>query len=144
MPGGTPANSTEENPTVFYPEGIPGDHLITLTVTNEHGCVNSVEHYVNILSDVLIYAPNAFTPDGDQFNEGWRVYIDGIDVLDYNCQVYNRWGEIVWESFDASAMWMGTYGGELAPEGTYVWVVQAKENTTDKRLEFRGTVSILR
>jgi hypothetical protein len=80
MEGGTPSTSTDESPRVIYPEGIPNDYLVTLTVTNSLGCAGSVDNYVNILSDVIIYAPNIFTPDGDQFNEGWRVYIDGIDI----------------------------------------------------------------
>lgn len=144
MPEGTPSTSTEETPTVLYPEGVPADYEVELTVTNEYGCYSTKVHTVNVLTDVIIYAPNAFTPDGDQFNEGWSVYIDGIDIYDFNCQIYNRWGEIVWESFDASAVWYGTYGSDIAQEGTYVWVVQAKEGTTDKRLEFRGTVNVLR
>lgn len=144
MPEGTPATSTDETPTVFYPEGVPNDYEVTLTVTNEYGCFNTKVHTVNVLTDVIIYAPNAFTPDGDQYNEGWSVWIDGIDIYDFNCQIYNRWGEIVWESFDASATWNGTYSSDIAPEGAYVWVVQAKEGTTDKRIEFRGTVTLLR
>lgn len=144
MVGGSPENSTDQNPTVIYPEGIPNDYLVELTVTNSLGCAGTVEHYVNILSDVIIYAPNIFTPDGDQYNEGWRVYIDGIDIYDYHCIVFNRWGEIVWESFDATGMWLGTYGSDKAQDGTYVWVVTAKENTSDKKVEFRGSVTIAR
>lgn len=143
-PGAIPANSTEESPRVIYPEGVPGDYEVTLTVTNEYGCSNTVDHTVNILTDVIIYAANIFTPDGDEFNEGWRIYIDGIDIYDYNLKIFNRWGEIVWESYDANATWYGTYGNQNAMDGTYVWVVQAKESTTDKRLEFRGTVTITR
>lgn len=144
MPEGIPATSNEETPIVTYPEGIPNDYDVTLTVTNQNGCFSTKVHTVNILTDVIIYAPNAFTPDGDQFNEGWSVWIDGIDIYDFNCQIYNRWGEIVWESFDASAVWNGTFGSDFAPDGTYVWIVQAKEGTTDKRLEFKGTVQVLR
>lgn len=144
MPGGIPSTSTDESPRVVYPEGIPADYDVELTVTNQYGCSNTVSHTVNIVSDVIIYAPNIFTPDGDEFNEGWRVYIDGIDIYDYHCIIFNRWGEVVWESFDATGMWMGTYGDQFAQDGTYVWVVNAKENTTDKKLEFRGTVAIMR
>ena len=144
LPGGIPSTSTEESPRVLYPEGIPGDYEVMLTVTNAYGCSNTVNHTVNIVSDVIIYAPNIFTPDGDQFNEGWRVYIDGIDIYDYHCTVFNRWGEIVWESFNPTGVWYGTYGGDNAMDGTYVWVIEAKESTTDKKLEFRGTVTIAR
>lgn len=144
IPGGTPSTSTDEDVTVFYPEGIADLYLVELTVTNEYGCFTTIEHYVNILTDVIIYAPNAFTPDGDKYNDEWRVYIDGIDFYDFHCTVFNRWGEIVWESFDANGTWDGTYGNNLAQDGTYVWIIQAKEGTTDKIREFKGTVSILR
>ena len=141
---GVPSTSNEASPTVIFPEGIANSYLVELTVTNEYNCSTTITDYANIVSDVIIYAPNIFTPDGDEFNEGWRVYIDGIDFYDYNCQIYNRWGEIVWESFDASATWYGTYGGGAAPEGTYVWVITAKDGTTDKQYKFNGTVAIYR
>lgn len=144
LPGGTPETSTEEDPSVTYPDGIAGDYLVELTVTNAFGCATTISDYVHILSDVLIYAPNAFTPDGDQYNEGWKIYMDGIDVYDYHCMVFNKWGEMVWESYNADATWDGTYGAQLAPEGTYVWVVNAKERTNDRKVEFRGYVNLFR
>lgn len=144
MPGGSPENSTLEEPIVIYPEGVPNDYEVTLILTNEFGCFNSITHTVNIVSDVIIYAPNVFTPDGDAYNDSWRVYMDGIDFYDFHCIVFNRWGEIVWESYNAAGVWDGTYGGDIAQDGTYVWIVQAKEGTTDKKLEYKGTVTILR
>ncbi len=143
--GGAPSSSTEESPSVVYPDGVPGNYPVELTVTNIHGCTNTVSSFVNILSDVIIYAPNAFTPDGDEFNEGWRVYMEGIDVFDFHCVVFNRYGEIVWESFNVEGIWNGTYGdGSIVQDGTYVWVVDAKEATNDRRIEFRGTVHVLK
>lgn len=143
-PGGDPATSTEESPQITYPEGVPADYPVELTVTNAFGCFNTVSHVVNVVTDVIIYVPNTFTPDGDAFNEGWSVTMDGIDIYDYHCTVFNRWGEIVWESYDLNGVWYGDYGSELAPSGTYVWVIQTKESTTDKKLEFRGTVLLNR
>jgi len=52
----------------------------------------------------VIFAPNIFTPDGDEFNEYWRVYITGIDIYDFHLTMYNRWGEIVWESYNAEGV----------------------------------------
>ncbi len=144
MPGGDPETSTNEDPTVTYPDGIAGEYPVELTVTNALGCVNTVKDVVRVLSDVIIYAPTAFTPDGDQYNETWRIYMDGIDIYDYHCTLFNKWGEIIWESYNVEAEWDGTYGSEFVQDGTYVWVVEAKEQTSDRRVEFRGFVNVLR
>lgn len=145
FPGGSPATSSVENPSVFYPEGVVADYPVTLIATNEWGCVDSINGIVNIVSDVILYAPNVFTPDGDEYNETWRVYIDGIDIYDFHLTMYNRWGEPVWESYNQNAEWHGHYGdaGEVQ-DGTYVWVIEAKEFNTDKKYEFRGHVTVLK
>jgi gliding motility-associated-like protein len=145
FPGGTPSTSVVENPTVQYPEGQVADYPITLTVTNEWGCVASVQSTAHVLSDVILYAPNIFTPDGDEFNERWRVYIDGIDIYQFHLTMFNRWGEPVWESYNQTAEWNGTYGsGQIVPDGTYVWVIECREASTDKKYEFRGHVTVLK
>lgn len=142
--GAIPLTSTEENPEVVYPEGIAAIYPTVLYVWNEYGCVDSMLSQVEVINDVICYAPNAFTPDGDEFNETWRVYISGIDVYDYHCTVFNRWGEIVWESYDPEAEWDGTYVGDgEMQDATYVWVIYAKDSYNDKKYEFRGTVNIL-
>lgn len=142
--GGNPASSSNENEVVYFPEGVAGVYPVVLTVWNEHGCVDSIVSQVEVINDVICYAPNIFTPDGDEFNETWRVYINGIDIYDYHATIFNRWGEIVWESYDSSSEWDGTYGSTgKVQDGTYVWVVYAKDSYNDKKYEFRGTVSIL-
>ena len=143
--GALPLTSTEQNPTVIYPEGIAAIYPTMLYVWNEYGCVDSLASQVEVINDVIIYAPNVFTPDGDEFNETWRVYISGIDIYDYHCTIFNRWGEIIWESYNPEAEWPGTYGaGKDVQEGTYVWLVYAKDSYNDKKYEFRGTVNVLR
>lgn len=144
FPGGAPANSGEENPTVIYPQGIATQYPVELIVINEYNCPDTVEGIVDIQSDIILYAPNAFTPDGDEFNETWRVYIEGIDIYDFHLTVYNRWGEIVWESYNPEGAWNGTYGSTQAKQGTYVWVIEAKDKFSDKKLEWRGHVTVLK
>jgi len=144
FPSGLPASSNGEAPTVLYPEGVAGEYPVQLYVTNEFNCKDSTTDIVHIISDVIIYAPNAFTPDGDQINNEWRVYIDGIDVEDFHLWMFNRWGEVVWESYNPEGNWDGNYGGNPAQEGTYVWRLIAKDANTDKKYEFRGTVNLLK
>ena len=144
FPGGIPASSNFEAPSVLYPEGIAADYPVQLIVTNEFNCVDSTKDVVHVISDVLIYAPNTFTPDGDQKNNTWRVYVDGIDVNDYHLILFNRWGEVIWESYNPEGIWDGTYGSTPVKDGTYVWKVVMKDFNTDKKYEFRGTVNVLR
>lgn len=145
FPGGSPNQSTIPNPSVYYPEGVVGDYPVNLEVTNEWGCSADVTSVVHIVSDVIIYAPNIFTPDGDELNQTWRIYIDGIDIYDFHLTMYNRWGEPVWETYNQIAEWNGNYGSAgLVPDGTYVWLVECKEKSTDKKYEFRGHVTVLK
>ena len=144
-PGVSPGSSTQQNPTVYYPEGEPGDYPVMLYVTNANGCVDSIAGIVSVINDVVLYAPNIFTPDGDEYNEGWRVFITGIDIYDFHLVMFNRWGEIIWESFNSEAVWSGSYGdGGLVQDGTYIWVIQAKDSYNDKKYEFRGHVTVLK
>jgi len=145
IPDGDPTTSTSEdvNP-ISFPFDQPGDYQIQLTVANAAGCVDSITKTVSIISDVLIFAPNTFTPDGDEFNQTWMVYMSGIDVFDFELVIYNRWGEIVWESRDVSVGWDGTYGGKPVQDGTYSWFIRCSDLTNDDKYEFQGHVNVIR
>ena len=62
----------------------------------------------------------------------------------FHLTVFNRWGEIVWESYNPEGMWDGTYGSTESKTGTYVWVIEAKDKFSDKKLEWRGHVTVLK
>lgn len=142
--GAIPLTSNEQNPRVVYPQGIADIYPVSLYITNEFGCVDSLISQVQVINDVIIYAPNVFTPDNDEFNQNWKVYISGIDIYEYHLVLFNRWGEVIWESYNPDAVWNGTYGTDPVQDGTYVWVINAKDSYNDKKYEFRGTVSVLR
>jgi gliding motility-associated-like protein len=142
--GAIPLTSNEQNPKVVYPQGIAAIYPVSLYITNEFGCVDSLISQVQVNNDVIVYAPNVFTPDNDEFNQTWRVYISGIDIYEYHLILFNRWGEIIWESYNPDAVWKGNYGTDAVQDGTYVWVLNAKDSYNDKKYEFRGTVSVLR
>jgi len=133
-----------ENPSFTFPLGAVGFYPVTLYAISEDGCVDSTTMVINIEADVLLYVPNTFTPDNDNFNELWRVYAEGIDIYTFHLQVFNRWGELIWESFNAEAGWNGTYGGKVVPDGTYVWKLSAKHLFKDRRQTWSGHVNVLR
>src|SRR5690606_17022812 len=107
----------------------------------EHGCQDTITRIVNVVPEVLIFVPNSFTPDGDQFNQQWRISIEGIDTYNFHLQVFNRWGEQVWESYDPSIPWDGTYNGQPVPFGTYSWVIEAKDAVNDDKHTWNGHVN---
>jgi gliding motility-associated-like protein len=142
--GNNSGTSTEENPVFTYPE-LAGNYLVTLIVANEYGCSDSASMMVSVENEPIYYIPNTFTPDGDLFNETFRpVFTAGFDIYQYNFLVFNRWGEIVFESNNAAIGWDGTYGGKPAPEGTYIYQIQFKELSRDKRNIIRGHFQLLR
>ena len=101
---------------------------------------------MNIVEDVLFYAPNTFTPDGDEFNQTWKVEVSGIDEFNFELLIFNRWGEIVWESRDPNVGWDGTYGKDGRPvqDGTYAWVARVAVPYNDDKLEYSGSINVIR
>lgn len=138
-----PAYSTLQNPSFVYPNEV-GDHNLLLVVENIHHCVDSLLKIVEVKNDVLIFAPNSFTPDGDKFNNTWKAIISGIDPYQFHLQIFNRWGELVFESFDKNGEWDGSYGGFIVPTGTYIWKIEAKDAYTDQKFTFQGIVNVIR
>ena len=143
-PNSIPVSSTLTNPEFVFPEGIVGQYPVQLSVVTERGCVDTIEYLFNVIYDVLCFAPNTFTPDGDEFNETWQPQITGINIFDFDLYIYNRWGELIWESHDPSAAWDGTYNNEKVPDGAYAWWARASTNYDDEKIEFNGTINIIR
>src|SRR5690554_7934441 len=82
-----------------------------LIAYTDKGCSDTVSGVVRILDRLIFYIPNTFTPDGDKFNETFQpVFTSGFDPQSYNLYIFNRWGEIVFESHDTSIGSDGTYG----------------------------------
>lgn len=141
---GLPAYSSLTNPTVNFPEGIVDVYDVEMIAYTEFGCTDTVLKRIRVQPEVLIFAPNSFTPDNDSYNEVWKVHLLGVDVYNVTIEVFNRWGEQVWESHDIEYGWDGTYGGKPVPTGSYIWKVSAADRLTDGKYEWQGQVTILR
>jgi gliding motility-associated-like protein len=142
-PGSTPTYSYSENPQFFFPEEV-GTYPVTLLVTTELGCTDTVTIEMNIVPAILFYAPNTFTPDNDEFNNSWEFFVSGIDEYNFELYIFNRWGEIIWETHDPQSKWDGSYGGKSIQEGTYTWKATVKEPYNDGKQEFNGYINVLR
>ena len=143
--GDDSANSTEFEPTHIFPDEEASSYMIQLIANTPLGCSDTAWHTINVVEEVIYYMPNTFTPDQDNYNETFKpVFTSGIDPYDFSMFIYNRWGEIVWESHDASVGWDGTYGGKLMQDGTYTWKIEFKTSATDERVLVTGHVNIIR
>ncbi len=132
-----------DNPTFIFPE-IVENHAVTLTAINEVGCSDSIIKIIVVIDAFSVFIPNTFTPDGDQFNGEFKPYFNGIDLYDYQLTIFNRWGEIVFQSYNVNYGWNGLYGEQPAENGVYSYHIITKENNSDKKLEYIGHVTLLR
>jgi gliding motility-associated-like protein len=114
----------------------------------DNGCQSnpqSVSVTIQLCPDELIWIPNTFTPDDNEYNQYFTpVITSGVDVYQYQMQIFNRWGEVVWESFDVNSKWDGTYGGTKCADGVYIWQIRFGVPKTDEVKEMRGHLTILR
>jgi len=131
--------STDVHPSNTYLD--PGFYNVTLIAYDEKGCTDTIMRPIEIEEEWYIYVPNTFTPDGDRFNNDFRVSTIGIQTL--NVSIFNRWGEVVYASSDLDFIWDGTYAGAYAPDGTYTYKIQFLTNS-ERRKTIAGHVNVIR
>ena len=140
------AMNTEAEPEHQYPEYGNSNFRIRLIAKSDNGCRDSSEQILNIKERILYFVPNAFTPDGSSYNDQfYPVFVSGLDVFDYSLYIYNRWGEVVFETHDAEFGWDGTYGNKgLVDDGVYIWKMEFGETMSDKRHYAEGHLTVLK
>ena len=127
-----------------YPINIADTFMITLYAITTEGCADTAYQQILFNNDPFYYVPNTFIPDGDNRNDVWTPVFSNLEnVKKYNLQVFNRWGELVFESTDPTNGWNGTYHGEKCQDGTYTWKMQF--TWYDRRIyDKTGHVNLLR
>jgi gliding motility-associated-like protein len=91
--------------------------------------------------------PNTFTPDGDGYNQVFKpIFSSGYDPFNFEMTIFNRWGEIVFETSDVNIGWDGSYGveGLDVQDGTYIYLITYKNPINDKRTTISGHVNLIR
>jgi len=86
--------------------------------------ITSTSNYAEVIPPLTIYIPSAFTPNGDGLNDMFGVKGDGIK--DFHLYIYNRWGEVLFESTNPRQQWDGKIDGNPAETGTYVYQLFAQ------------------
>ncbi len=137
---------TTENPMTTFNES--GTYPASLLVTSSAGCTDTITHTFSIVEELIYYVPNAFTPDGDEYNNTFKpIFYSGFDPYDYKLLIFNRWGEIIFESNNPEIGWDGSYQKSqdgLVQDGIYTWSIEFRVLINDERKSINGHVTILR
>ena len=142
------ALSTEFSPIHTFPEKA-GSYTVTLQISNSNGCTDSNSQIVQIEQDPIYYVPNAFTPNGSALNNVFLpIFSPSLALQSYSLQIFNRWGEIIFESQDPLKGWDGTVynseGASMSPDGMYTYKLVFIEEGFEKVFEVVGSVVLLR
>ncbi|MBN2273351.1 MAG: PKD domain-containing protein [Bacteroidales bacterium] len=139
---GDGTTSSEFNPKHLYAE--EGNYDVTLNVWTENGChdLYVLEEAVLVKPSGKIVFPNAFRPESPVAEN--RVFMPAVidNVDEYHLMIFNRWGELVFESFDKDTGWDGYVDGKMAKQDVYVWKVEGKYSNGKGFLE-SGDVTLM-
>ncbi|MBD3638005.1 MAG: gliding motility-associated C-terminal domain-containing protein [Crocinitomicaceae bacterium] len=136
---GNGESSTEFAPgTTFEENGI---YVVTLIATNSLGCKDTATKEIRIKPEYYFFAPNAFTPNGDSFNNYCSVSV--IGALGFEFTLYNRWGEQILYTTDQYFQWDGSYQGLPVDDGVYTYRCTVR-NDAGEIFEYVGHVAVLK
>jgi len=143
--------SYEWDPTTYLSDGFISDPVASPEVTTTYyvyattadGCKISDSLTIVVVIDPLVTFPNAFTPNTDGTNDYFKPIVLGYfetEIFD----VFNRWGQLIYQTNDISIGWDGTHDGSESEIGTYVYYLRGKSLTTGKPYFLKGNVVLLR
>lgn len=136
--------NTDQFSTTFL---AAGTYDVFVLAEADDGCIYSEELLLEISScipeDICgLDFPNAFSPNEDGFNDEFRAYFECLP-LDFDLQIFSRWGELVFETDDPSGFWNGRFKNEPLGVGVYVWVAEYS-NSVGETVQIYGDVMLLR
>lgn len=121
--------------------GSAGTYTVTMITTNNDGCSDTTEITVVVEPESTIYLPNAFTPNGSGLNDFFLAY--GTNINNFTMLVFDRWGNLLFESNDIYKGWDGKFKGQLVQEDVYVWKITYTDSHNKKKKAI-GHVTVIR
>lgn len=133
-------NTSEEvNPSHQYLRS--GIYEVCLTAYTDFGCEDSVCQEVSAIVNPLYDVPTAFSPNGDGINDKWEI--KGFGIVRYDMKVFNRWGQLMFQSNDQRLGWDGRFNGAIQAMDAYAFVLNV-EFTDGNKVTKTGNVTLLR
>ena len=125
---------------INYDENLNIYRVVALK--DQNNSIESVSNAVIVEKPYALYSPNAFSPDGDGINDFFRI--SGQGMIDFQIEIFNRWGQMVYKSIDLSEGWDGTFSGKKLPTGTYVYKIKTIKYGVEQKLVKSGSVVLVR
>ena len=120
--------------------------VMTLVVKLSQAQIGNSSVTENLIEDSCsVLLPSAFSPNNDGLNDQFRILCN-CDLDQTILEVYNRWGDLVFQSSDRTYGWDGTINGNRQPVGSYIWVVNYRRYQNNEVIENtkQGTIALLR
>lgn len=118
---------------------------VCLVAFNEFGCSDTTCSNIDIINDLFLFVPNTIILDGWSDNAVFKPVTNYFHPDYYHMYIFNRWGELLFETEDVDGSWDGTYNGVIVPDGVYVWkITGAPYNNEADLKEFHGHVTVLK
>ncbi len=137
-------SSLQTPPAHLFPDTWAGKtYNVSLVVENNLGCYDTLTKPISKLQSCYIAVPNAFTPNGDGKND-YLYPLNAFSANNLEFRVFNRYGQLVFETKDWSRKWDGTINGVLQPAGTYVWTLRYTDGSSGKNFFLKGTSTLIR
>ena len=129
----------------YFPDQQAADYLVTLTVTDTNGCVDTASYVFSLIELLNVYVPNSITIDGDGLNDVFLPVFSNVDIIEkYDLQIFNRWGALVFETDIPAEGWNGRYKDSKDVQlGLYNWEIKYTDNKKVTRT-LAGHVNVLR
>lgn len=133
--------SSATNPIHIFSD--TGVFTISLSAITQYGCENEFikANYITIYEKPILFIPNAFSPNGDGVNDVFYIYGSGIKEI--NFRIFDRWGELVFETSELNIGWDGTFKGKMVNQGVYVYEAVVITNTLEQR-KLKGSITLFR
>jgi gliding motility-associated-like protein len=130
------------NPVYWYT--TYGTYEVSQIVENEQGCVDTIIKEIVVNTNENIFIPNSFTPNGDGKNDVFYPVQRGIQSKDFEFFVFNRWGQLIYQSNDPSQGWDGLQKGKEIKTGVYVWKLSYSSLESQETVQKLGHVTVLK
>ncbi|HYK45251.1 MAG TPA: gliding motility-associated C-terminal domain-containing protein [Parafilimonas sp.] len=144
---GDGSGSSMENPPLkMYPPSDTRDgriYPVSLIVKNDLGCYDTSVADMKVLYNCYIAVPSGFTPNGDGLND-YLYPLNAYKADGLEFKVYNRWGQLVFQTRDWTRKWDGKINGEPQAAGTYVWMLSYTHHDTGKHYSLKGITVLIR
>lgn len=131
------------DPTNTFPDA-PGTYQVCLEITSLQGCMDTICKEIEIHDVPYLYVPNAFTPNGDGYNDVFKPVLSQTAFENYEFMIFNRWGDLIYSTTEINDGWDGRHNNSDATDDVYVWRIKLKEQDNIEIKSYVGHFNLVR